>query len=134
MNFDEFCKQLKYCEGEKYSNWRISVNYINFVIQGNSIEPDEKYLNVARMFFENQDKYCKIAIDRLKNTLKFEYKYYLHTVCFQEYCYGLNNLKTKEGGFEMMFWQAEPDDDRYVNYVVQFSESGWDCGFRIFCW
>ena len=130
MNFDEFCKQLKYYE--ECSCWWTRVGGVEIDIQGNAAAPDEKYLKTARMFFENQDKYCEIAVRHLKQMLKFDYKYHFHAVCFQAYCFGMNYLETEEGGFEMMFWQTEPEDDRYVSYVVQFTKDGHYIGLRIF--
>lgn len=136
MNFDEFCRQLKYSEKEKKqfesSYWWSQVNGIEISIQGNETGIDEKYLKIARLYFENQDKYKEIAIKHLKCTLKFDYEYYCHAVCFHGYGYGMHNSRVKEGGFEMLFWQEKPDDDRYVNYVVQFNNGGCIVGLRIF--
>ena len=135
MKLEEFCWELKPVNKEKKqveaSYWWSSANGIKIRIQGNESGADEEYLETARIVFENWDKYHKWGMNHLNSMLKRDCKYYCHSVCFQEYSYGMDS--TREGGFEMMFWEEEPNDDRYVNYVVQFSKnSGCDIGLRIF--
>jgi hypothetical protein len=137
IDFDVFCEQAKYRENEKRqiesSYWTFTTaQFLKIAIQGDAIKMNDEYLTTARMVFANWDQYYKRAIKHLKQMLKPNYEYYCHLIFFHEYWYGRNITDVREGGFEMFFWQDKPDDDRYVNYVVQFTEDGCDIGLRIF--
>ena len=141
MKFDTFKEQMTLIEKEKAqletSYWGLGKGN-NFVfdvrIQGDAAGADKEYLETARMVFDNWDKYHCIAIRELKRWLKQDYEYYCTSVWFHEYWYGMGNSSTEKGGFEMMFYQEKPNDDRYVIYVIQFAKSGCDVGLRIFSW
>jgi hypothetical protein len=135
MDFNEFCNRLKYQEREQklscLSYWQAEAdNHVTISIQGDSEKPDKDYLDAACMMLGDLQLYHTRAIRHLERMLKPDYRYYCHSIYFHEYPYGILTRK----GFEMLFWQEEPNDDRYVNYVVQFSKNGYDIGLRIFSW
>ncbi len=136
INFDNLHKDLKFRKNEVpnfvASYWWTTLDGCEINIQGNANNCEEKYIKIAKLFIENSDKYLDKAVRHLKSIIRLDYEYYCHSVYFHEFCHGMSSSKTKKGGFEMFFWQDKPDDDRYVNFVIQFSESGNDIGLRIF--
>jgi hypothetical protein len=128
-------EELKYVnKGKKLeiSYWQSIVDGIRVYIKGNESGMDEECLKTAQIVFANWDKYNNLGINHLDNMLKRSCKYHCHSLYFHEFNCGEDAFDTREG-FEMIFWESEPNDDRYVNYVVQFSKgSHCDCGLRIF--
>jgi len=124
FNIDNHLSQLQY---DKTSDgyWSLEIQGTPTIeIQGSEHKPDDKCIETARKALADLDRCISTAKKELNWMLKLNYEYYCHLIRFRDYEYG---WKVRTGGFEMFFWQEEPEDDRYVNYVVQFTD---ECKFR----